>query len=1020
MHTSYYPTESLDEFEAGTPEYGKIESIEAASVEDAVFSETEEMELAEGLLEVADERELAKFLDALIARALGGSNQGAPLQPLRVILRQAAKGALPAICGPAAKIQGLAADGASGGRVASMAGNLLGLEFEGVGGEDHEFEVARHFVRFAGNCARNFPHFHASAPPEVAARRAVGVAVLQELYESPRLDSEGPLNFEYPLLLADDEELEYFLGGLVRSVSRAVGSAAKAVVKNPIKALRGAATGLVRGVADVSSSFADTLGKIPIIGAGLKGLYGFTYGTLIQSAANVVSGVRLDKVVSRHFESQVQNIKEVAPYVQTVISLVPGIGPGISGAVSAGLTLAQGKPLDEALIAAAIGAVPGGALAKSMAQMAVAAASGKSLSDIAVSALPIPPAAKEALQAGLRVASDVAQGKRVDKSLLAEANRQIERLPAQYRKAAQIGIALGQGKKLQDVAMQQLPTLIAAGGPLARAGRTIAMQSPVLRQARGLVAHGQHGFDIAQGLLARGSVPFHEINRVRSGFRGAALKGFDAAIALHRRSFASRRPTRELESFGQFEAQTPEYGAIESGEAVDSGAEDAIFGETEEMELGAQLLEITGENELDEFLEALIARATGGERRLASSPHLRRLLRQAAKSALPMIGDTAEKLVGSLGGTVGARLAAAAGDLFGLELEGLSPEDQEFEVARRFVRFAGASARNTRRSRGNVPPKLAAQRAADAAARRHAPGFLRRRQPRDVRGWSYWADSAPAPPIPIAVTCHCCGTQQTVEVPGTIGDRNSSDNTLPDNEPTNSNSAASQPKPEETKMHDIDRTTMEISDEADFEFSEAQDESGPEGPFSEEEEAEHAAQLLEINDEAELDQFLGSLLNLAGRAAKARGFSLGNLKSQLLRPLGGFLKGAIKKALPIAGDALGNMIAPGIGGQTGSRLASGAGDLLGFEYETLAPEDQAFEVAKRMVRMVGDAVQNAAQAAPTADPKSAAKSAVIAAAQTHVPGLLQAQPQPAVPGHHHRPRTGKWYRRGHKILLIGV
>jgi hypothetical protein len=54
MHTSYYPTESLSEFEAGTSEYGKIESIEAASVEDAVSSDTEEMELAEGLLEVAD------------------------------------------------------------------------------------------------------------------------------------------------------------------------------------------------------------------------------------------------------------------------------------------------------------------------------------------------------------------------------------------------------------------------------------------------------------------------------------------------------------------------------------------------------------------------------------------------------------------------------------------------------------------------------------------------------------------------------------------------------------------------------------------------------------------------------------------------------------------------------------------------------------------------------------------------------------------------------------------------------
>jgi hypothetical protein len=1007
MHTSLYPTESLDEFGAEMPEYGKVESIDAAAVEDAVFSETEEIELAEGLLEVADERELAKFLDALIARVLGGSNQGVPLQSLRAILRQAAKGALPAICGPAAKIQGLA-DGAPGGRVASMAGNLLGLEFEGGGTEDHEFEVARHLVRFAGESARNFPHFHASAPPELAARRAVGAAVLQELYESPRLSGDGSLNFEYPLLLADDAELDYFLGKILSSAGRAVGNFAKAVVRNPIRSVRDAASGIASGVADLSSSVADTLGKIPIIGAGLKGLYGFTYGTLIQSAANVVSGVRLDKVVSRHFESQVQNIKEIAPYVQTVISLVPGIGPGISGAISAGLTLAQGKPLDEALLAAAIGAVPGGALAKSMAQMAVAAASGKPLSDIAVSALPIPPAAKEALQAGLRVASDVAQGKRVDKSLLAEANRQIERLPAQYRKAAQIGIALGQGKKLQDVAMQQLPTLIAAGGPLARAGRTIAMQSPVLRQARGLIAHGQHGFDIAQGLLARGSVPFHEIKRVRSAFRGAALKGFDAAIALHRRRFASRRPTRELESFGQFEAQTPEYGEVESGEAVVSAAEDAIFDETEEMELGARLLEIADERELDGFIGALIARATGGTDQAPASRHLRGLLCQAAKRALPFLGS----------GLVGGRLATAAGDLFGLELEGLSPEDKEFEVARRFVRFAGASARNARRSPGRVAPQIAAQQALGTAARRYAPGMLRRRPPRGVRLGTAWTDYPVAAPIPIEVTCHCCGMQQTVAAPagdgaGTAGVMGDGDkNTLPDNEPANSTEPQTQNR-EDTYMHNLDRTTMEMNDEADFESPEDQYEAGIEGPFSEEEEAEHAAQLLEITEEAELDQFLGDLLKKAGR------YVGGALKSPLLQPLGGFLKGAIKKALPIAGGVLGNMVVPGLGGQVGSRLASSAGNLLGFEYEALGPEDQEFEVAKRMVRMVGSAVQNAAQAVPTADPQAAAKSAVIAAAQAHVPGLLQATTQ-GNGSHHHHPRSGRWYRRGRKILLVGV
>jgi hypothetical protein len=278
----------------------------------------------------------------------------------------------------------------------------------------------------------------------------------------------------------------------------------------------------------------------------LKGLYGYTYGALIQSVNNVVSGVRIDKALSRHFESQVQNIKDVAPYVQTIISVVPGIGPGISGAISAGLTLAQGRPIDEALVDAAAGAVPGGALAQRLVKMGFAAASGKPLADIAVSGLNIPPAARDALKAGLRVASDVAQGKRVDQSLLAEANRQIDRLPPGLRQAAQVGVALGQGKKLQEIAIGQLPRLIAVGGPLAAVGQKIASRSPIVQQARALVPKGQHGFDVAQGLMAHSAVPLYQLQSARNAFKGEALKGFDAAVALHMgRVLSPRAPVKK-------------------------------------------------------------------------------------------------------------------------------------------------------------------------------------------------------------------------------------------------------------------------------------------------------------------------------------------------------------------------------------------------------------------------------------------------------------------------------------------
>lgn len=217
-------------------------------------------------------------------------------------------------------------------------------------------------------------------------------------------------------------------------------------------------------------------------------------------------------------------------------------------------------------------------------------------------------------------------------------------------------------------------------------------------------------------------------------------------------------------------------------------------------------------------------------------------------------------------------------------------------------------------------------------------------------------------------------------------------------------------------MHDLDRTTMEVNDESDsFEFPEMQDESSVQGEsvFSEDEVEELAASLLEINDEQELDQFIGGLLK------KARRFVGGALKSPLLRPLGGFIKGAIKKALPIAGGALGNMVLPGLGGQVGSRLASGAGSLLGLEFENLAPEDQEFEVAKRLVQMAGTAVQSAAQSPASGDPHTAAQAAVTAAARTHVPGLIQA-PSHSRRGSGQRARSGRWYRRGARIILVGV
>lgn len=221
-------------------------------------------------------------------------------------------------------------------------------------------------------------------------------------------------------------------------------------------------------------------------------------------------------------------------------------------------------------------------------------------------------------------------------------------------------------------------------------------------------------------------------------------------------------------------------------------------------------------------------------------------------------------------------------------------------------------------------------------------------------------------------------------------------------------------------MHDIDRTLTEYEPETDasefdqLEFAE-EFESGDmetEGVFDEIEEMGLAAELLGISNEAEFDQFLGSLIRKAGQA-------VGQLvRSPTGQALGGILKGAARQALPIVGGALGTAIAGPAGGVIGRRLAPAAGRLFGLELEGLSPEDQEFEVARRFVRFAGDAVKNAALAAPGTAPQAAVNAAVMTAARQHAPGLLRkAGAAPAKMGGR-RGISGHWIRRGRHIIIV--
>ncbi len=184
----------------------------------------------------------------------------------------------------------------------------------------------------------------------------------------------------------------------------------------------------------------------------------------------------------------------------------------------------------------------------------------------------------------------------------------------------------------------------------------------------------------------------------------------------------------ESETDGEYIGE--EYEESETdGEYMGEYAMESPFSEAEEMELAAELLTISNEAELDQFIGKLFKKIGRKFGKAIESPVGRALggaLKGVAKTAMPMLGSAAGNfLLPGVGGAIGGQLASAGGQMLGLELEGLSYEDQEFEVAKQVVRLSGAAAQNAAQAPGSMPPLQAAQAALTSAAQEHAPGLLR-------------------------------------------------------------------------------------------------------------------------------------------------------------------------------------------------------------------------------------------------------------------------------------------------------
>jgi hypothetical protein len=217
------------------------------------------------------------------------------------------------------------------------------------------------------------------------------------------------------------------------------------------------------------------------------------------------------------------------------------------------------------------------------------------------------------------------------------------------------------------------------------------------------------------------------------------------------------------QEYGQEMGQ--EFGQEFSGEFSNES-----FEVNNEEELVNQLMEVSNEEELNMFLGDLMSKATGAASALLKSPagqSVGRYLVDFGKKTLPQLasqyggqagaalGSRAGGALGGRLGPVGARagqwaggkaggyagsaagnwagtqagnfLASNAQKIFGLELESLSPESQELEIGRSFVRFASDVSRRANRSLRRYPNMsigALGRQVLGASAPYYAPGLL--------------------------------------------------------------------------------------------------------------------------------------------------------------------------------------------------------------------------------------------------------------------------------------------------------
>ena len=152
------------------------------------------------------------------------------------------------------------------------------------------------------------------------------------------------------------------------------------------------------------------------------------------------------------------------------------------------------------------------------------------------------------------------------------------------------------------------------------------------------------------------------------------------------------------------------------------------FSDADENRLTMELLSVTNEAEMEQFLGGMFKGIWNGVKKIAAP--LGGALKSVAKAALPMVGGALGSFIPipGVGTALGTALGGAVSRALEMEFGGMQSEQQEFESARRFVRMAGTAAQLAGQGDGS-PQALRA--ALEEAARRHLPYLAAARQEHD-------------------------------------------------------------------------------------------------------------------------------------------------------------------------------------------------------------------------------------------------------------------------------------------------